>query len=522
MKRISYIILTGALSIFLTSCDKYLDVVPDNRTELDTKDKIKKLLVSGYSRGSHYLITEMSTDNIDDNGISYTTLSSAEREAFYRLEFTETTQDSPNAIWQGFYSAIAVANQALEAIEDLGNKNGELNAEKGEALLIRAYNHFMLANIFCQHYSPIHANQDLGIPYIEAPETDVNPSYSRGTVAEVYQKIARDLEEGIPLINDGNYDVPKYHFNKAAAYAFAARFYLYYLDYNKSIHYATLALGQNPAALMRDWEALGKESNWEVVTNAYINNNSNANFLLKCVASNWPLVYGPWNTGTRYTHGTEITSKETTGSSGPWGAYTDFHRNYFSYTSLPKTVSPKFGRYFQYIDQVAGIGYPHMVITEFTSEETLLCRAEAYFMQGMYDEGVADLNTLLDAYCSTHYKLTKEDNALDRGSIPRYYKNREYYTPTDATVKKKLNPDFEIDEYQENFIHCVLHLRRIITLHEGLRWYDIKRYGIEVVRRKVDLRIEVLPEPLVKRDLRCAIQLPASVISGGLEANPRP
>ena len=37
-----------------------------------------------------------------------------------------------------------------------------------------------------------------------------------------------DLEEGLPLIDDNIYLRVKYHFNKKAAYAFAARFYLYY------------------------------------------------------------------------------------------------------------------------------------------------------------------------------------------------------------------------------------------------------------------------------------------------------
>lgn len=36
---------------------------------------------------------------------------------------------------------------------------------------------------------------------------------------------------------------------------------------------------------------------------------------------------------------------------------------------------------------------------------------------------------------------------------------------------------------QENFIHCILHIRRITTLHEGMRWPDIKRYGILIYRR---------------------------------------
>lgn len=45
---------------------------------------------------------------------------------------------------------------------------------------------------------------------------------------ELYAKINKDIEEALPLVNDGIYKVPKYHFNKKAAYSFAARFNLYY------------------------------------------------------------------------------------------------------------------------------------------------------------------------------------------------------------------------------------------------------------------------------------------------------
>lgn len=49
------------------------------------------------------------------------------------------------------------------------------------------------------------------------------------------------------------YTQPKYHFNKKAAYAFAARFSLYYMNYDKTIEYANAVLGNNPASVLRDF-----------------------------------------------------------------------------------------------------------------------------------------------------------------------------------------------------------------------------------------------------------------------------
>ena len=69
----------------------------------------------------------------------------------------------------------------------------------------------------------------------------------------------------------------------------------------------------------------------------------------------------------------------------------------------------------------------------------------------------------------------------------------------------------------------VLHMRRIETLGQGLRWFDIKRYGIEIWRRstnaegKVAKQLDILPA----NDLRRAVQIPLKVRDAGLEANPR-
>ena len=50
----------------------------------------------------------------------------------------------------------------------------------------------------------------------------------------------------------------------------------------------------------------------------------------------------------------------------------------------------------------------------------------------------------------------------------------------------------------------MLHLRRVETVHEGLRWLDIKRYGIEISHN----RDGETPDVLTKDDLRRAWQLP--------------
>jgi hypothetical protein len=120
----------------------------------------------------------------------------------------------------------------------MGNP-AELQAQRGEALLCRAWAIFQLSNIFCLAYNPETADKDLGLPYPMEPETQLNPHYVRGSMAELYANIDKDLQEGLPLVDDNMYTVPKYHFNKAAAYAFASRFYLYYQKWDEAIRCAS-------------------------------------------------------------------------------------------------------------------------------------------------------------------------------------------------------------------------------------------------------------------------------------------
>ena len=97
-------------------------------------------------------------------------------------------------------------------------------------------------------------------------------------------------------------------------------------------------------------------------------------------------------------------------------------------------------------------------------------------------------------------------------------------TPSGATQKKRLHPSFTLTAEQEPLIHYVLQCRRILTMHEGLRWQDIKRYGIEVARyqhTKQERDISTIEGVLAPIDARRAIQLPGTAIGAGMQPNPR-
>lgn len=495
------ILLLFSLSLLSASCDDFLDKMPDNRAELTSEEKITRLLVSAYPNTSFSMLGELMSDNAQDNGTLYSPYSLMDEEAYHWQDITEVNQDSPQAIWEDYYLAIATANHALAAIEAAGMSPD--CAQRGEALLCRAYAHFVLVNLFCQHYNRETSSQDPGIPYVEEPETVVSQKYDRSTVAEVYAKIARDIETGLPLIDDRIYTVPHYHFNYKAACAFAARFYLWYGQYDKVIHYATEALGENPGEVVRNYNSDANISDWDWRINNYVNADLHCNLLLLPAKSYWPLIHGPYKgSGERYGHARSIAASQTFWSSGLWGQILTAYNS--AYGTTQKMVYPKLGAFVEYTDKVAGTGYINLVYPAFTTDETLLCRAEAYVYQKNYVKALADM----DIWIRNH---TSSATNIIQNSIVNYYSQ-------DIKAKKALHPKFPLEPgIQECFIHFILHCRRIETIHEGLRWFDIKRYGIEITHNRYGQSDDILKTD----DPRRAIQLPASVISAGLPANPR-
>ncbi|MCK0204518.1 RagB/SusD family nutrient uptake outer membrane protein [Ornithobacterium rhinotracheale] len=509
------------VGITFTSCNDFLDENPDKRTQVDSKEKIAKILVSAYSTASPAVLTELSSDNIDDLG-SNVHWSNDDLSMFYWKDVDEEGLDTPQHVWSGLYSAIANANAALDAIQKSENPQ-DLLAEKGEALVARAYAHFILVNVFGRHYNTQTSETDLGVVYMEKSEKTLDPKYKRETVAENYRKIEKDLLEGLPLIQDELYKQPKYHLNKKAAEAFAARFYLFYGKWAEAEKYANDVLGANPSSILKNYKELssGIYEKYQEVPRQYVSPERVSNLM---VADMYSLrsrkFYWGGDKNVRFHHHTLLAQTETVFTNSFYGrGGQNFYLSIFTAISpINNTVFHNIPEFFEYSDPVAGIGSPHTGEVLFSTDEVLLIRAEARIMQKKYDEAASDLNLWAKNFCVTTSEITKE-------SINEFYNGINYYTDDAPTQKKHLNPKFELENgMQENMIHAVLQCRRVLTLYHGMRWFDIKRYGIEITRRVLGndgTSLVEVKDRLLKDDPRRAIQLPENVIKAGLEANPR-
>lgn len=493
-----------------TSCGDFLSTMPDNRTQLNNADKITQLLASAYSVANIATLAELSSDNfVDNNAILPVNLSAFGRmdDQIYAWQpaTASTDDDSPSFVWGKSYAAIAAANHALAAIAALKSQGStvDMSVQKGEALLCRAYGHFILVNIFAQAYKDDDASaNDIGVPYATDPETTVTGNYNRESVTAVYQKIQKDIEEGILLIKNQNYKVPKYHFNPKAAAAFAARFFLYKRDYEKVLMYANQVLGADASSMMRNWNK--EYGSTAEIGYDYVNTELPCNLLIIPTYSTFNR-----NFGTRYGHNGDAMTGSTYGNGPTWNKVLPCFdgKLYISVQQDYGVFFPKCHEMFEYTDKVAGIGFAHVARAEFTAEETLLCRAEALVYLNRTAEAVADLEVWNKSHLAT--------STLTESVI------KSFYTSNNKLFVKQLNAEkmsagFIVTPAQEPFIHCILHFRRIETMFDGYRWFDIKRYGIEIEHGIG----RTIVEKLVYNDLRRAIQLPQEVISAGMLPNP--
>ena len=367
---------------------------------------------------------------------------------------------------------------------------------------------------------------DKGIPYVTKSESVVHVDYSTSeflhSVKETYDLIEKDLLEGIDLIDDSKLKVSAYHFNKNAAHAFAARFYLFKRDYDKVIKYADEVLGSSPLSVLRKWNSINQNT-IDTRLNDYNDHTAPCNLLIQSTYSLQDRMLSACryatNNGTTFTsNGKTWTVPSTldiliTGGGPNWsGWFPCYDGNLFIWGGQEYGVWMfRVYEYFEYTDKIAGIGYVHMLYQPFTADETLLCRAEAKLYKGDRDGAIQDL----DFWTTSHMVTSPLTLSGIKNKYNRNARNGNIYVsalhPKEMGFQKILEGD------DLSVLDCILHFRRIERLYEGDRWYDIKRYGITVYHHyRGPQEDEIHTDSLTWDDPRRVMQLPNNVIEAGM------
>lgn len=497
MKKIK--LTLAALALFTAfGCSDFLSEVPDSRTQLDSAEKISELLVNAYPKRSYMYFTEAMTDNFEDT--KRVDLNDLENSKYFQFEDNQVGGlDTPNYYWEGTYNAIAHANQALAAIEEMGNSNGKLNLQKGEALLARAYAHFMLVNIYGQAYDPATASSELGIPYMTSVEDKLIVNYKRNTVQEVYDFVEQDLLEGMKLVGTGNdYKQKGFHFTKEGANSFAAKFYAYKGDWDKVLEYSN-GLGDFPVNKLRDLEA-DATADKDVRSQNYASQFTNTNLLVS--SGNSVQTYGLG----LYRYGVGPALQKTIESDfNPYGKAWQYSRRWLNY-GRGASFQSKFYIYWIMEGGNTDSGLPFATFVLLSNDDMYLNRIEATIMKGDLDKA-----TLMLAHY-TKFKTVGYNSELD---APKVTKDKILSFVPNAD---EYQPFYALSGDAQKYVKYLAEIRRREFVGEGARWFDIKRYNMEV--KHIDL-VSNQEYILNKKDLRKAIQLPSHLSQYGVELNPR-
>lgn len=248
MKKIRYIIFLAAALLATTSCEDFLNIIPEGQAKrdelLETAEGIEEAMygvyaqlrsTSLYGQELHFQTLEVMAHNLYCDGNTSIT-------ALGNFEFDNTSVKSLfENIWTAMYKNISNTNSVLDAPLVANAKEFPYTIYRGEALGLRAFMHFDLVRLFAEQYTE-NMNAD-GIPY--ATEFSLNtPDFE--TLQENYAHILADLHEAESLLADeekyeseGSYMLDRQiHFNKYAVKATLARVYLTMGDKEKAAQYA--------------------------------------------------------------------------------------------------------------------------------------------------------------------------------------------------------------------------------------------------------------------------------------------
>ncbi len=230
------------LSSILISCDKeYLEKINDKSLLVpSTMADFQALLDDNRNvMNLSPWIGEISSDNFYASDAGYLAWNTElERSAY-------TWSTNPNSTgnvsdWNNAYRQIFYTNIVLDGLPGLKGRatETELRHLHGSALFYRGYALYNLSQVFAAPYDAATSDNEPGIPIRLSADVNLRPG--RGTLAETYQQILKDIKEAGELLPEQV--AYKSRPSQAAAFAMLARIALSMRNYEEAFNYADQCL----------------------------------------------------------------------------------------------------------------------------------------------------------------------------------------------------------------------------------------------------------------------------------------
>ncbi|MDE5927747.1 MAG: RagB/SusD family nutrient uptake outer membrane protein, partial [Duncaniella sp.] len=228
MKKILLSILTSVGLLGLASCADFTDIKPKGSNLLQSVTDLEMLLNYEYAGIKASQVQLMAGDLYPMENIptvislpqtSLTKILTMWDETAHSREQIE--QPSNDSHYTQFYYIIGrIANPILMNIDQATGDEALRRQVKCEALVLRAYFHYLLVQKFARAYAPSYAATTRAIPYLYETQ-DLLETIPQLTLQEVYTNILDDLDLAISL--GGLPEEPVNHMRMGLPFAYAVK-----------------------------------------------------------------------------------------------------------------------------------------------------------------------------------------------------------------------------------------------------------------------------------------------------------
>lgn len=219
------------LATLATSCKKYLDITPKGAVVIETAQDYYNM-VSFPNRG--YVVNNF--QYLDDGMWMKESNVLGVTKNINTINFTfDTVENRVNLIsssnfYNRAYLYINRWNTIISLVDDSKGDDAIKRLAKAEAKAFRAFDYFLLVNVYAKAYDPATAATDGGICIMDKYDLEAKPVKS--SVQAVYDFIQRDLDEAIPHLVQNPVD--PYHPSLAFAWALKAKVHLFKREFTQA------------------------------------------------------------------------------------------------------------------------------------------------------------------------------------------------------------------------------------------------------------------------------------------------
>lgn len=147
-------------------------------------------------------------------------------------------------LWTFHYRLINNVNAIITYVDQCEGSETEIRHIKGQALAMRGWAYFDLAQLFQQTYSI--ARNMPGVPVYTEPTTEATEGKPRGTLEDTYAQVLKDLKEAEQLLADFDRGNNINHFDLSVIEGVLSEVYLVMNNWTESEKYAKKVLEKYP------------------------------------------------------------------------------------------------------------------------------------------------------------------------------------------------------------------------------------------------------------------------------------